>query len=149
MLPATLVRFVVHIKHPVKESGLGGESWLAHVTISPPGLRRILMPPLEEYLLVEMQVRGMQWVRSKWGKGDLAETMLRADGAMTIPCIILSSLDHSGKSWFIADHAGERDYALVEVPESIRLRVVYSLDNKIADEIAIVVKRENGKLRLS
>ena len=148
VIPSTWVRFDVHFQYPKKDVGLAGESWLVPVTISPPRWRRILMPPLQEYMLVDVQIDDMKWVRSKWVKGDLSETMLRADAAMTVPCTVLSRLGHSG-FWHIEDYAGERDYVLEETPKNVRLRVLCSLDNRIANETVLVVKQDGGDLVLN
>lgn len=106
------------------------------------------MAPLQEYMLVDVQVDDMKWVRSKWVKGDLSETMLRADAAMKVPCTVLSRLRHGG-SWYIADYRAEPDYALEETPKTVRLRVLYSLDNRIANETVLVVKQDDGDLVLN
>jgi hypothetical protein len=148
VIPSTWVRFEVHFQHPKKDVDLAGESWLVPVTIFPPRWRRILMPPLQEYMLVDVQIDDMKWVRSKWIKGDLSETMLRADAAMTVPCTVLSRLGHSG-SWYIADYAAEQDYLLEETPKNVRLRVLCSLDNRIANETVLVVKQDGGELVLN
>jgi hypothetical protein len=54
--PSTWVRFEVRFQQPKKEVDLAGESWLVPVTIYPPRWRRILKAPLQEYLLVDVQV---------------------------------------------------------------------------------------------
>jgi hypothetical protein len=74
--------------------------------------------------------------------------MLRADAAMTVPCTILSRLGHSG-SWYIADYTAEPDYVFEETWKNVRLKVFYSLDNRIASETALEVTLDGGDLVLN
>jgi len=102
------------------------------------------MNPLIEYLEFIVQIQGNNdWIQSKWVVGDISEIRLRADGATTIYCYALSRLGHYG-DWYIADQVNEEAFRLQIIPTKISLRVIYTLDSKIADsKIFRIVQKTN------
>ncbi len=101
------------------------------------------MAPLIEYLIAEVKYDDIdKWYHSKWVKGDMSEIELRADGARSISFYLMSRLGHYG-NWNITDQFGEQSQILETLPQRITLRMVYSLDSKIADQRVFNVVSKN------
>lgn len=145
LLPDTWVRFVIRIGDASCETDPVGPTWSVPITVRPPRWKRVVMYPLQEYLLVEVRVDQEVWVRSKWAKGDINEAMLRADAAMSVPAIVLTGTN-SG-TYFIADRYAEAEYQVVD-PHQIEVRVLRSVDMIVADTVMIPVVSKEGAMNL-
>lgn len=146
LLPDTWVRFRVRIGDPAPDEELVAVTWSVPIEIRSPRWRRALMPPLAEYLLVEVKIDEGVWVRSSWDKGDMSESMLRADAAMSVPVVVLTKSATNG-SLYAADKFMETKYQITVLHE-IRVRVLRRVDMTVGDEVVIPVSVAEGVLSL-
>ena len=144
LLPPTWVRYEVTIGLAKLNSSQIGEEWMVSVRISPPRWKKALMDALVEYLIVDVQINGKLY-QSKWATGDLSEVRLRADGAMTVDCFMLSRLGHGG-NWCIADQYSEPSLMLSTMPSEVAIRITRSLDKTVADEKVFSAINVNGQI---
>ena len=129
-LPSQWVRYTVKIGQPEFDDDIS--SWKVPVKISsPPWYRRMFMLPLNEYLLVEIKLDNGKWVKTKWDKGDTGETMLLANGVMTVDATIFTRQG----CWYLADK-NRTDYSINSQNNLLSIRIKRSLDNEIADEFS-------------
>ena len=145
MLPATWVRYMVRIGNPKCEKDLAGSNWIVPVTIAPPRWKRLFMDPLKEYLIAELSLDDTSWINTKWDIGDIANTMLRVDGAMSVPVILLCCSGSTG--CYLGDRYLEQDY-IIEQLQDLHLRIVRSLDGSIADKVKIPAELQEGSWKL-
>ena len=107
----------------------------------------MLMPPLVEYLFVEVKIDEQDWVKTKWGMGDTADFLLRADGVMTVEVIVLTG-STGGANLYLGDNYNEQCYEVIPA-RKLTLRVSRSFDSKVADIAAFPISVSGTRIEMS
>jgi hypothetical protein len=137
LFPARWVRYSVRFGAFKERKDLAATTRVIPVVIKAP-LWRILKEPLREYLIVEVRGDNGAWVQSKWDEGDVGVDRLRVDAAMTAYAIAFTVSSNGGKK-YLGDKGFEGEYEIQGQSRQIGLRIVRSVDEKIAIETVISV----------
>ena len=137
LFPARWVRYSVRFDDFKDRKDLAATTRVIPVVIKAP-LWRILKEPLREYLIVEVRVDNGAWVQSKWDEGDVGIDRLRVDAAMTAYATALTMSSDERKK-YLGDKFLRDEYEIQGQSHQIGLRVVRSVDEKIAFETVISV----------
>ena len=146
LLPATWVRYRVHIAKLDREEELGWGNWIVTVHIQPPKWKRALMEPLREYLLVQMKLSKGDWLPSKWIEGDVNTFRLLADGAMSVAALVFTD---NTSSIYLADNYPTKNPLVQDGGYDMWVRVIRSLDGTVADEVGISAIKLHGRVTAS
>jgi hypothetical protein len=141
LLPDKWVRYGVLIGELEKQNTLG-VIWISQITLtSPSRWRRALMLPLIEYLIAEVRFNNGEWIKTRWQTGDVNIAMLRADGLMTIPVVILT---YSGSQSYLGDNIQTN---LITDSGIIELRIIRSVDKQEAAIKRFYFNHKTGDLK--
>lgn len=135
LLPPTSVRYAVHLGGVEEKQNLSSFTQVIQVAVSPPRWKRILMEPIREYLVIEVRIDSSMWIQSKWDEGDNGIYRLRADAAMAVYGIVLTT-SPDGRV-YLADKFLEPKYEIKDYPHKIGVRIVRSIDKEIAAEAIV------------
>ena len=145
LLPAKWVRYRVQIGILQREEAMGFRDYTVTVHIQPPTLKRALMEPLREYLLVQVKLGNKDWLPSKWVEGDVNTFRLLADAAMSVSALVFTE---DGGSIYLADNYPEKAI-FQDGGYDMWVRVIRSLDGMVADEVGIAVIKLGGRVTAS
>lgn len=143
ILPDKWARYEITIGEIETRRTLTGYKWIAPIRIdSPKWYRRMLMPPLTEYLNAYIVIDNQKnKVMAVWDKGDMREISLRADGVRSIPIVIVTSVN----STLYLNSGEPKKEAMIKDAEKLSIYVEYSVDHRIADTVSFPIEIKNGE----
>ena len=141
LLPPTWSRYSLHFGEVEKKQDFTCFTQVIQVTVSPPRWKHILMEPMREYLVIEVRIDNGIWIQSTWDEGDIGIYRLRADAAMSVYGIVLTTA--SGGSGYLADKFLEPEYKIKDCPHKIGVRIVRSMDKEIAAETVVPYPKQH------